>query len=281
MSITYEPERDGDTGGAIAKVMRERLPESLDNYVIDYLPVRSSSERGPRLSVVAVARREHVIGYLELLRGCGLDVQALEIGPAAIKRLVTAMTDVSDPENVLVINFGESLTYLTMVSGRRLLLDQEVEFGEQQLLEHIATSLDMDEAEARQLVYRHVLSSDEPGCMTDGVTALAPDDIRETLLQIIRPRFVPLLEEIKRTLMYAAAETRGEAAKRIFLVGSIARWNAVDRLLSDMLDINVLTIPDPLAPFCVGPDSAKQAPGPEPEIAVATGLALRDMFEHG
>jgi len=113
------------------------------------------------------------------------------------------------------------------------------------------------------------------------VTALAPDDIRETLLQIIRPRFMPLLEEIKRTLMYAAAETRGEAAKRIYLVGSIARWNAVDQLLGEMLDIDVLTIPDPLAPFCMTSDSAGRMTGAEPEIAVATGLALRNMFEHG
>ena len=64
MSITYEPDRDGDNSAAIAKVMQQRLPESLDNYVIDYLPVRSHNERGPRLSVVAVARREHVIEYL-------------------------------------------------------------------------------------------------------------------------------------------------------------------------------------------------------------------------
>ncbi|MDH3452739.1 MAG: pilus assembly protein PilM [Gammaproteobacteria bacterium] len=280
MSITYEPDRDGDGDAAIAKAMQQRLPEPLENYVIDYLPVRSNTERGPRLSVVAVARREHVIDYLELLRGCGLDVEALEIGPAAIKRLVTAMADLIDPENVLVINFGESLTYLTMISGRRLLFDQEVEFGEQQLLTHIAASLDMDEVESRQLVYSHALNNDGPNGMTDGVTALAPDDIRETLLQIIRPRFVPLLEEIKRTLMYAAAETRGEAAKRIFLVGSIARWNAVDRLLSEMLDIQVLTIPDPLAPFCMTSDSTRTS-GAEPEIAVATGLALRGMFEHG
>jgi type IV pilus assembly protein PilM len=281
MSITYEADRDGNTDAAIAKAMQQRLPEALDNYVIDYLPVRSNTERGQRLSVVAVAHREDVIPYLERLRGCGLDVVALEVGPAAIKRLVTAMTDLSDPENVLVINFGESVSYLTMISGRRLLFDQEVEFGEAQLLEHIAAALDMDRQESRQLVYRHVLRGVDVQRMTDGATALAPDDIRETLLQIIRPRFAPLLEEIKRTLMYAAAETRGEAAKRIFLVGSIARWSEVDRLLSELLDIEVLTIPDPLAPFCTASDSAIHPPAAEPEIAVATGLALRGMFEHG
>ena len=281
MSVTYEAERDGDDNAAIARVMQQRLGEPLENYVIDFLPVRSHSERGPRLSVVAVARREHVIEYLEVLRGCGLDVVALEIGPAAIKRLVSAMTDLDDPENVLVINFGESVTYLTMISGRRLLFDQEVEFGEQQLLAHIADSLDMSEAESRQLVYRHVLGNDETGLATDGSVALAPDDIRDTLLQIIRPRFAPLLEEIKRTLMYAAAETRGEAAKRIYVVGSIARWNSVDRLLGEMLDIHAQTIPDPLAPFCTAADALNNAAAAEPEIAVATGLALRDMFEHG
>ena len=116
-------------------------------------------------------------------------------------------------------------------------------------------------------------------CGLKTTPSLAPDDIRETLLQIIRPRFAPLIDEIRQTLVYASAQTRGAAARRVFLVGSIARWCEVDRLMTELLDIDVRTVPDPLSLFSQG--DIQQSPGAEPEIAVATGLALRGMFDHG
>ncbi len=281
LSVSYAAGDDRDADAAIARVMESRLPEPLANYVIDYLPVRATQRDGERLSVVAVAGREAVVDYLELLRRAALSVRSLEIGPAAIKRLVSAMSDLREPDNVLVINFGEEVTYLTMISGRRLLLDQEVAFGERRLLAQIADTLEVSAEEARTLVYDHVLREpSRPGApQGPDAPALNDNDVTDTLLEIIRPCLASLVEEIKRTLMYAAAETHGQAARRVYLVGSLARWRGVDRALNDMIDIEVANIPDPLVAFTNPAAGAGETA--EPEIAVATGLALRDMFEHG
>jgi len=68
----------------------------------------------------------------------------------------------------------------------------------------------------------------------------------------------------------------------VYLLGSIARWPGSDSLLSTLTGVNVATIPDPLALFPSGiAGSADSTAQSAPEIAVATGLALRGMQDHG
>jgi type IV pilus assembly protein PilM len=59
---------------------------------------------------------------------------ALDIGPAAIARLLAAMQE-RLRQSVLLINFGASKSYLTVIWGRRLMLDREIDFGEMQLVD--------------------------------------------------------------------------------------------------------------------------------------------------
>ena len=54
--------------------------------------------------------RGAVVSHLDLLRGAGLQPQALEIGPVAIKRLIGALSERSMLATVLVINFGRPIT---------------------------------------------------------------------------------------------------------------------------------------------------------------------------
>jgi type IV pilus assembly protein PilM len=277
MSVTYRVSGGQNEQQALRKLLAERIEGDLRDYVIDYLPVRSDSQDEERLAVVAAARRDAVIDYLELMRKAGLQVQAMEIGPVAIKRLISALSE-PDYQNVLAVNFGLHLSYLTMISGRRLLFDQQIDFGEQALLLQISKSLDMDEDDARKLVYRFGLQHSAYATQHEG----GDDDISNTLLQIVKPSFLALVEEINRALIYAASETRGETVKRIYLLGSIARWRGADEILNRLLDIEVMNIPDPLSSFCPIPiPEADSSDSPAPEIAVATGLALRGMIQDG
>jgi Tfp pilus assembly PilM family ATPase len=75
-----------------------------------------------------------------------------------------------------------------------------------------------------------------------------------------------------------ASQTHGESVERIYLLGSVARWHGVDQLLNTLLTLPVETIPNPLNRFSL---SAATQGGAEtdavPELAVATGLALRGL----
>ena len=281
ISINYQCAGDADQeAAAILRVMQDRLDGELSDYVLDYLPVKSRSKNDERLALVAVSEHKQIVEFLELARKARLDVEALEIGPVAISRLVGALSIEKGSENVLVINSGRRASYLTMISGADLLFDQEVAFGENSLIQQAADTLEMSQDMIRNLV----LSSGVQSGANDEMIAAAIDqaELGNTIGEILKPQFMKLVDEIKRVCLYAASETRGGAVTQVYLLGSIARWPGSDTLLTSMTGVNVAKIPDPLALFPSDADSRKP-PKHEaaPEIVVATGAALRGLQERG
>jgi type IV pilus assembly protein PilM len=276
MPVNYHVNPGQGDAGIILKLMGERLDGDLSEYVIDYLPIRAENQADDHSALVAIAKREAVVEYLEVLRKSGLEVECLEIGPVAIRRLVAAMAPEGKRENVLVINFGREASFLTIISGNRLLLDQAIQFGEDMLLAQIAGALDMPEPSVRKLVDLHSLDprdgSQENALVEVGI------DVAATLQEILKPSFLELVDEINRALIYLASQTHGESVDRIYLLGSVARWQGADKLLNKLLVLPVETIPNPLKTFRrPGAPEAVNEIDAAPAIAVATGLALRGL----
>ncbi|MBT8121994.1 MAG: pilus assembly protein PilM [Gammaproteobacteria bacterium] len=268
MPVTYHVASGESAEASLVNVMSDRLDGEFSDYVVDYTPVRTEERGGEQLAIVAVARREAVINYLEILRKCGLHAEHLEVGPTAIRRLVCAMSDRSRHENVMAINFGRNSSYITVVSGARLLFDQAIQFGENALVKRIAAELEMPEEAVIRLVQQHSLLPN-----ADAGSAQSRE-ISETLAQIVKPEFLRLVEEINRTLIYTASQTHGKQISRIYILGSLARWTGTDALLKSLVKLDVKTIPDPLKPFFKAGKRVDNVGEPAPEIAVATGLAL-------
>ena len=276
LPLTYHVHEGQSGDAALLKVLAERIEGDLKDYVIDYLPVRSDKRSDEHTAIVAVARSEAVIQYLELLRKSGLVTKQLEIGPSAIRRLISAMGNQDRHDDILAINFGRNHSYLTVVSGARLLLDQAVNLGEIKLLESIAAALEMSVDAARELVNNTSFATKTAMPQHDGSLDI---DISGTLQQIIKPVLLELAEEINRVLVYTASQTHGKSVNRIYLLGSLARWDGIDQLLNNLMKLPVETIPDPLKHF--GPHTRSAGSSqPKPEIAVATGLALNGMLKN-
>ena len=269
LSVTYQVRPNETDDHAIAKLMEERIGEDLAQFVIDYVPVRTESRDGDRLAMVLLSERSTVIGHLEQLRKAGLEVQALEVSAVAVKRLISTLIGAGEaPQNVLVINVGEHKTYLTMVSGKRLLFDQEIDFGERAVLDQISVALDSPGDVAREIVFRH-------GVHPRKYDRAVHDDVDDTrssnmLLTIVRPQFANLVTEIRRAVLFASSETRGGSVGHAFLMGNLAHWPGAEALLSDLADMPV-GIPLPLhLDAKLGEESM-----PHPELVVPAGLALR------
>jgi Tfp pilus assembly PilM family ATPase len=281
VSINYQSAGGKEQeAAAVLRVMKDRLDGDLSDYVIDYLPVKSHSKNDERLALVAVSEREPIVEFLELARKSRLDVEALEIGPVAISRLVGALSTETGSENVLVINSGRRASYLTVISGTNLLFDQEVAFGENSLIQQAAETLDMPEDMARDLILRSGVQS---AAHADSVAnAIDEAGLVSTISEILKPQFLKLVEEIKRVCLYAASETRGGAVTQVYLLGSIARWPGSDGLLSSLTGVDVAKIPDPLALFpSTENDGNSVNHTSAPEIVVATGAALRGLRNDG
>lgn len=268
-----------DEPAAVLRAMKGRLDGDLGQYVLDYMPVGGRSKNDEKLALVAVSERDKVVDFLELARKAGLDTTALEIGPLAISRLTSALSEDSGEATILVVNSGRRASYLTLISGNDLLFDQEVAIGEQSLVKHICETLDMPEETARHLLSRTGVS---PGENEDAVAiALDESGLVNTLSEILKPQFMKLVEEIKRAFLYAASETRGRGVTQVYLLGSIARWPGAEQLLSNLSGSRVSKIPNPLALFPSNETTEDAGAHFAPEIAVATGLALRGMIPNG
>jgi len=227
-----------------------------------------------------MAKRDRVVRILDRLWGTGMEVQALDVGPAAICRFFSLVSGPGYEDTALVINAGRDRSYLTMMSGRRLLFDQQVDFGEMPLVRHLSRVLDIGEASCRGLLLNHGFNVEGPAYSDTPTTAsLPPREVAGTLQEILKPLFLELAEEINRVLLFGASETRGNPVKRIYLLGAIAHWKGIDRMLDSLLEIPVVPINEDLTSLdnrLLNGDNAFAGDFP-PDMVIATGLALRGM----
>jgi type IV pilus assembly protein PilM len=262
MPVSYQSSGDGGDDGAIGQLMRERIGDGIAEFIIDYMPVQTLYAGREKLALVAICREDTAVNFLELMRKAGLSVTALEIGPIAIRRLIASMQAVVPDQNTLVVNCGRDKSYLTLISDSRLLADDEVDFGEDSVLEKIGAALDMPRELALDLVKK--VNLDPSVVHTDAELARNAD----ALAGIIKPELAKLVQEIQRGLMFAASESRGNRVNQVYLLGSIARWPGATELLASLADTPVATVPSPLTLFPSAPAMAAQQPESGPEFAI-------------
>ncbi|MEE9279939.1 MAG: pilus assembly protein PilM [Myxococcota bacterium] len=272
MVLNYELAPQQSEPELILSLVKERIKEPLDEWVVDYHPIRPSHEKQSELSaLVAMAREDVVVKYLELLRMAGLEVEALEIPPVAIRRLVTRLALRDFEEDVMILHFGRDRSHLTVLWGRRLILYRELEFGEDRAVEQVAKSLDLPQESAASLLLDFGVFPDAPGAGLDRASA----EICETVMEILTPAFAAVAEQIGNALIYTASRTRGASVDLIYLVGSIARWPGIDQLISSLAAIPVRIL-DPLQAITARPDARLPDAGESaPGIVLAASLALR------
>jgi type IV pilus assembly protein PilM len=254
---------------AVARQVREQLgPAQAAESVVDYIPVRSADATGAQRQVLAaIAPVEKVFGYLDALRGAGLEPVALDIGPAAIARLLASMQE-DYTQAVILVNFGASKSYLSVISGRRLMLDREIDFGETQLVDKLARALRLAPQVALALLREHGTGDPhaQPG-------AASHRDMGRAIREILHPQFATLAEELARTQVYVASRTRGASARRIYLNGSAAGYANLPQRIAAIANLPVEVL-DPFRAFQLAPGFAP-ASNLAHGIALAAGLALR------
>lgn len=265
--LNYLLTADRDDESIIAQRMQERLDGDISQYVIDYMLVRpEGGVAHERSALVAVAKTEKVIHHLETLRKAGLNVTALEIEPMAIRRLISVRHLDEGIANLLSISIGKRQTYLTVLSGRRLIYEREIEFGEQSIIERICDVLDINNNEAMSLLK---LPDSPVEQNIDPNLSIRLDELK----LVLKPIFKDLVEDINKALIYAASETRGLEVKKIYLTGAISRWACVISSIQSMVEVNTGVLM-PLDGMAGGEHFENDT-----RNTVATGLALRGLTE--
>jgi Tfp pilus assembly PilM family ATPase len=268
-----------DIDGEVVRMLDNRIEGSIADYVVDYVPVRSNPADEEHMVVATLSSREKVNNLLHTLIDCGLDVDSLDIAPTALRRLVSALYTGHAADNVLMINCYRDNSYLTVISGRRLLFNQSVEFCEALLLERVAKELDITIESALHLVLNNGFQKQQT--LLSG-SASEDSDISATLLEIVKPCFLELVEEINRVLVFTSSETHGVPVSRVCLLGSVAHWPGAQQVLLSLLDFDA---PDGQIEFTqVFEDENDNTRVPWSglfsDISIAMGLALRGLVNN-
>lgn len=278
ITIAYKKSEGQQDAVAIVAELRERFKAELDSMVVDFMTLRpEEADSGKYEALVALASREKVVAYLDYLGNAGLEVEALDIGPAALARLVSSTcalhsTEYAKQPNALLINFGADSSYLTIIWGRRLMLDRPVEFSENRVFSRLKQVLNMPEDLILHLLYENDASID----VKNGNTS----EVAQMVSEVLKPELALLLQEINKTLIYTASKTRGKSIDRIYLSGRLARYSGVLDYLRGQLHVPV-DILDPVEVFAAEKSKLdNHRLGTMAGIALTTGLALRGVSEY-
>lgn len=275
--LNYRCKNSENEAEALLAALKERVGKEINDSIIDYIPINpDASIQTERIALVALAKQQDVEAYLDLLSQCGLEVVALEIGPVAIKRLISLMSEQDNTQKTLTLNFGTEKSYLTVLWEGNILLDREINFGLKSVLNSASEGLEIKPEAALSLLHQYGLSKTKTENEEDQLTPdFIDDDIRFAINDILKPAFINLASEIRDVLVYVASETRGGAIEQIYLLGSLARLSGIDQLIDEQLSIPVRTI-NPFYGLDVGmQETTLDDLGPLAGIAVATGLALK------
>lgn len=271
---------------ALFAVLKYQLDADLNDFVVDYVPIKPTNQvQQQRMALVALVKRLDVENYLELLNKCGLEVVALEIGPIAIRRLITAMSHELDPKKILTINFGTQKSFLTVLWDGDILLDRELNFGLETIVQALGRALEIDYKTVLKMLHHYGLSAsvdkETPENKLDEAAKQADEsDFKEIINDILNPLFLQLANQIREVLIYIASETRGGAVELIYLMGSLARLRGGEKIIGKLISIPVVTL-NPFYGFSVEENmKGFDDLGPLSGIAVATGLALHGIDKH-
>ncbi len=276
--LTYKS-NVADVDAEVVKMLAHRVDGSIDDYVVDYVPVRAKPSDEEHMVVATLARRDRVDRLLQALMACGLEIDSLDVAPTALRRIVSALYSGDAADNVLLIHTYPEESYLTVISGRRLLFNQSVEFGESQLLDAIVRELQISRDAARTLVQDHGLER-RPLAQAVGADTASGNEIAATLLQIVKPCFLDLVGEINRVLVFTAAETHGVPVSRVCLLGSLAHWPGAQGTLMSLLDIEQPAGQTEFSQIFEDDNDDTQVSweGLFSDISIAMGLALRGLI---
>ena len=279
INLSYQMQTGMSEDEAVVNGVMNCLDGNQSEYVIDYLPIRTENKNSAtRTALVAVAKREAVTSYLELFARANLSVDALDIGPAALRRLVAASDSSDEFPLVLLMNFGREKSYLTVIDGRRLIMDRELDFGENRLIHQLSKLLDLREDQALRILTQYGLWKSDPGA--DQNLQDKAQEILSSVAEILHPVFLEFIDNVNKTLIYTASMLHGKSVQQIYLLGSVARYPGADTFLEQMLSLPVSV----MEPFSLFETSNSDGKPLSPDIkagdALATGLALRG-FSNG
>lgn len=266
----------------LLKEAERHLPYPIKEAVIDYIPMQEKEGEDQKVLLIATQRLK-VEEHYTLLREAGFDPEVIDVGPNALLRLFRFIRDIE--RRVLLINVGRKKTFFTVLWDGNIIIDRQIQWGEDRLVARLAEGLNIDSDEALDMLYTYGLKSQKgaplfPRAETE---ILSEDEISNAIFQNTHAELETFAAEAERVLVYCASENRGTMIDQTYLMGGSAYLIGGGPFVKNLytylearLGMNVKMI-NPVHPFH-GSFEGHNNPS---LFAVSIGLALRGFDQNG
>jgi len=256
--VSLPPLKESEIKDALRFEAETFVPYPLDQVSIDY-EIIETDDAG-RLTVFAIAARNYLIeNYVNIFKGAGLDLLAIESPAVTMRRILQQMTAVS--EATMLVDIGEKYSDIVSFKNKTIYFARSMPVGGESLTRAISVNLGLDMASAEE--YKKAY----------GIKAL---ELEGKIKNAIMPVFSSMAEEIRRA-MALYAENNNQAIDLIILSGGGAKLPGLAEELTRLLGVEVQVI-QPFVkidstkivlPIDLGVDGYR--------FSMATGLAMRDL----
>lgn len=262
---------------AIVREAKEHITYPVEEAVIDYLPISNSAEGSDesRKVLLILVKRCDVISYMDLFRKAGLKVDAIDIGPNAIRRAVSIFIRPLG-KRIMIINIGDENSFSTILWDDSILIDRKMGWGERNIIEMLVSNLDIDHEEARKILFKYGIDcSSTPFVFFKDDTYEMPDEnIPAHIFDIVSPCMEELNKEIEKMLIYCTSEMKGTMIDQIYLMGSGGFIRYLNLYLQKSFGFDVRLL-EPEGIFTHTKDVKRMVKDNLTTFITAIGLALR------
>ncbi len=206
--------------------------------------------------LITAAPKNLVARYLEIFKKAGLKLISLETESFALARSLFFGSKLP----IMIIDIGSLTTAISIVEDGVPILNRSLDVGGATLTQAIATSLNIDRRRAEQFK-RDI--------------GIAQTNAASGIPKVIERALNPVVNEVKYSLNLYQSQTAISVEKAILIGGSAFLPNLTD-YLSQVLNLNVF-VGDPWFRVSYPEDLKLVLEEVGPRLAVATGLAMRDI----
>lgn len=253
--LRLPPMPDSDLPGAVQWEAVRHLPQGGEGMVMDYLPLRRSSEKGwgHQEVLLVAAEQRAVLEQARWLGNRGIQVDAVEANPIALHRVVRWLWPQWQEEPLMIADLGARYLEITILEGGQIRWNRVLSLG-------------LDTGAAKGKTWLETCPQGIAPFMAD------PQGLPESL----RSYLDRLVLELQRSQDFYRSQKRGERMARLVLTGGGALVPGLPRYLEPFLGMEIHLL-DPFQAF-----SSLEGEGPwrtlrdqGPRLATAIGLALR------
>lgn len=248
----------GDLETNITLEAEQHIPYPMDEVNFDFEVLGESKHSSESVDVLlAATRSENVEARVAAAEIAGLKVEVVDLESHSLELLFsTLVKDVHDLDVVAVVDFGASMTGMTVFEHGKVTFSREQAFGGKELTEEI--------------MQRYGLSFEEAGY------AKKTGDLPEGYIpEVLDPFRDNMVRQVNRFLQFYYASTQQAEVNKILLSGGSASIPGIDEQIQASVNIPT-TLVNPFAEMTLSSRiNPARFTNDIPALLVATGLSLR------